>query len=528
MNPKLIFVTGGVASSLGKGIVAASIARLLQSRGKDVTIKKFDPYLNVDPGTLNPYEHGECFVTEDGAETDLDLGHYERFLNKNTSSKNSVSAGKIYYDVITAERDGKYLGKTVQVIPHITEEIKRKMLEPVNDSNIIVIEIGGCVGDIESLPFLEAIRQLKTDLPDNDVLNVHLVLIPYLKAAGELKTKPAQHSVKLLQEQGILPDILVCRTEHPLNQTIINKLSLFCNVKKNCVIECSDADTIYEVPLLLHGQKIDNVICEKLNIPLNNIDLNSWIDFVGKLKSPIHKVNICLIGKYVELTDAYKSIFEALTHAGTKLMTKVNIILQNAEEITIDNNTIPDADGYIIAPGFGERGLEGKIRALKLIKELNKPCFGICLGMQCMVIEAVRASGIENANTAELNKGTFVIDIMPEQKNKLDLNAYGGTMRLGTYNGNIINQNSITKTAYNDISFSERHRHRYEVNSSYIENMEHSGLNITGVDDKTGLVEIVEHKDLKWYIGTQFHPEYSSKPEAPHPLFISFIKHCIK
>jgi len=531
-STKYIFITGGVTSSLGKGIIAASLAKLLQARGFSVTIQKFDPYLNIDPGTLNPYEHGECYVTEDGAETDLDFGHYERFLNAPTSQANNVTTGRIYNNVITKERKGEYLGKTVQVIPHITDEIKKNFFKLGEDGkyDVIITEIGGCVGDIESLPFIEAVRQAKWDIGANNFLVVHLTLIPYLAAAKELKTKPTQHSVKQLLEAGIQPDILVCRTEHPLPLEVKKKLALFCNVQLNCVIEAMDAETIYDVPLLMKKEKLDERVLTKLKLAnKNNIDLEQWKDFLGKLKNPTQEVNIGLIGKYVSLPDAYKSIIEAFVHAGAAAECKVNLQLISSEELHPDNivKRLESLDGIIVAPGFGERGLEGKIETVKFARENKIPFFGICLGMQVAVIEFARnVLKLTGANSTEMDPNTKhpVIALMEEQKN---LDQLGGTMRLGSYPCEL-RKGSRAAQAYGKAKVQERHRHRYEFNNKYIQKIEDKGMIPSGINPETGLVEIIEVKEHPWFVGTQFHPEYKSTVLNPHPLFVRFIAAAIE
>ncbi len=525
---KYIFVTGGVTSSLGKGIISASLGKLLQARGFKVTIQKFDPYINIDPGTLNPYEHGECYVTDDGAETDLDLGHYERFLNSSTSQANNITTGRIYNNVITKERKGEYLGKTVQVVPHITDEIKRNIyaLGESGDYDFVITEIGGCVGDIESLPFIEAVRQVRWDVGPNNFLVIHLTLIPYLKAAKELKTKPTQHSVKQLLEAGIQPDILVCRSEHRLPNDIRKKLALFCNVHINSVIEALDAETIYDVPLLMKKEKLDERVLAKLRIPnKSEPDLDQWKDFLGKLKNPSEEVKIGLVGKYVELPDAYKSIAEAFIHAGAVNECKVKITWISSETITRDNvgNVLSGIDGILVAPGFGERGVEGKIEAVRYVRENDIPFFGICLGMQCAVIEFARnVLGLKKASSTELNEKTPdpVIDLMEEQKNITDK---GGTMRLGAYPCDL-QKGSKTSAAYGKTKISERHRHRYEFNNKYLKQMEKAGLKAVGINPGTGLVEVVELEDHPWFVGTQFHPELKSTVLNPHPLFVKFVR----
>ncbi|MDH5608818.1 MAG: CTP synthase [Cyclobacteriaceae bacterium] len=525
---KYIFVTGGVTSSLGKGIVAASLGKLLQARGFSVTIQKFDPYINIDPGTLNPYEHGECYVTDDGAETDLDLGHYERFLNIPTSQENNITTGRIYHNVIQRERAGDFLGKTVQVVPHITDEIKNNFykLGETGKYEIVITEIGGCVGDIESLPFIEAVRQARFELGPNNAVAIHLTLIPYLKAAGELKTKPTQHSVKELLEAGIQPDVLVCRTEHSLSHEIRSKLALFCNVPIANVIESIDADTIYDVPLLMRKEKLDERVLSKFKLKHKHepkIDL--WKEFLGKLKNPTREVSIALVGKYVELKDAYKSIAEAFTHAAAENECKVNVKWIQSEEITAENidRYLKGMSGVLVAPGFGERGIEGKIEAVKYARENKIPFFGICLGLQCAVIEFARnVLHLENANSTEMNKDTDhpVIDLMEDQKS---VKNYGGTMRLGAYDCQI-KKGSKAYSTYGHTRIQERHRHRYEFNDSYRTRFEEAGMIATGTNPDTGLVEIMEINDHPWFIGTQYHPELKSTVLNPHPLFVRFIK----
>jgi CTP synthase len=524
---KYIFVTGGVTSSLGKGIIAASLAKLLQARGFKVTIQKFDPYINIDPGTLNPYEHGECYVTDDGAEADLDLGHYERFLNVTTSQANNVTTGRIYNNVITKERRGEYLGKTVQVVPHITDEIKRNifLLGETGEYDFIITEIGGSVGDIESLPFIEAVRQVRWDLGGNNALVIHLTLIPYLKAAKELKTKPTQHSVKELLAEGVQPDILVCRTEYPLPLELRKKLALFCNVHLNSVIEAMDADTIYDVPLLMKKEKLDERVLAKLKVASKaEPDLDQWKTFLGKLKNPVEEITIGLVGKYVSLPDAYKSIAEAFVHAGAQNDCKVNIEWISSEDINSETveSTIGPLHGILVAPGFGERGLEGKIQAIRYVRENKVPFFGICLGMQCSVVEFARnVLGLE-ASSTELNPRTKnpVIDMMEEQKK---ITIKGGTMRLGSYTCKL-KKGSKAHAAYGESVIHERHRHRYEFNNKYLEDMENAGLKAVGVNPDSGLVEIVELKDHPWFVGVQYHPELKSTVLNPHPLFVKFVE----
>lgn len=531
---KYIFVTGGVTSSLGKGIIAASLAKLLQARGFQVTIQKFDPYINVDPGTLNPYEHGECYVTDDGAETDLDLGHYERFLNTPTSQANNVTTGRIYQTVINKERAGDYLGKTVQVIPHITDEIKRRaqMLGESNTYDIVITELGGTVGDIESLPYLESLRQLRWELGADNCLVIHLTLIPFLNAAKELKTKPTQHSVKELLNTGIQPDILVCRTEHPINMDIRRKLALFCNVDVSSVIEAIDAESIYDVPLLMLKEKLDTTVITKLRLKdRREPELSAWKAFLGKLKNPTHEVKIALVGKYNELPDAYKSIHEAFVHAGAVNECKINVEPIHSEHLEGNSATVAkkleDVDAVLVAPGFGERGIEGKINAITYTREQGIPFFGICLGMQCAVVEFARnVMQWKSAASTEVNPSTEypVIDLMPDQKG---ITKKGGTMRLGSY----ICENrrkSLANQAYGKLKIQERHRHRYEFNNQFKEELEKGGLIPSGINPDSGLVEIVELKNHPWFVGVQFHPELKSTVEAPHPLFVAFVKAAIE
>jgi CTP synthase len=524
---KYIFVTGGVTSSLGKGIIAASLAKLLQARGFNVTIQKFDPYINIDPGTLNPYEHGECYVTDDGAETDLDLGHYERFLNVPTSRLNNITTGRIYNNVITKERKGEYLGKTVQVIPHITDEIKRNIyqLGETGKYDFIITEIGGCVGDIESLPFIEAVRQVKWDLGANNSLVIHLTLIPYLNAAKELKTKPTQHSVKELLEAGIQPDILVCRTEMPIPVEIRKKLSLFCNVNLNSVIEAMDADTIYDVPLLMKKEKLDERVLAKLKVhSKEEPDLDQWKSFLGKLKNPIDEVTVGIVGKYVSLPDAYKSIAEAFVHAGSENDCKVRVKWISSEDVTKESvhSVLKGLDGVLVAPGFGERGMEGKIETIRHVRENKIPFFGICLGMQCAVIEFARnVLHLADASSTELNPKSKhpVIDMMEEQKK---ITIKGGTMRLGSYACKF-KKGSKAAAVYGESLIHERHRHRYEFNNKFLDQMEEAGLKAVGVNPDSNLVEVVELKDHPWFIGVQYHPELKSTVLNPHPLFVKFV-----
>lgn len=524
---KYIFVTGGVTSSLGKGIIAASLAKLLQAQGYRVTIQKLDPYINVDPGTLNPYEHGECYVTEDGAETDLDLGHYERFLNTPTSQANNVTTGRIYQSVIQKERRGEFLGKTVQVVPHITNEIKERIqiLGKSGDYDIVITEIGGTVGDIESLPYIEAVRQLRWDLGENNGIVIHLTLVPFLSAAGELKTKPTQHSVKTLMESGVQADILVCRTEHQLPTELRRKLALFCNVKQEAVIQSIDASTIYDVPNLMLEEGLDKVVLKKLNLKSIVPDISSWNKFVQRHKNPKYEVTIGLIGKYVELQDSYKSILEAFIHAGAENEVKVNIESVHSEYINEDNAKLKlgHLDGVLVAPGFGERGIEGKIDAVKYVRENNVPFFGICLGMQMAVIEFARnVLNLKDADSTEMSSDTKnpVISLMEEQKSITDM---GGTMRLGAWDCDL-KIGSAIRDIYKSESISERHRHRYEFNSDYKEQIEAAGMKATGLNPNTGLVEIVEIPTHPWFIGVQYHPEYKSTVANPHPLFVAFVK----
>lgn len=525
---KYIFVTGGVTSSLGKGIIAASLAKLLQARGYTATIQKFDPYINVDPGTLNPYEHGECYVTEDGAETDLDLGHYERFLNTHTSQANNVTTGRIYQYVINKEREGAYLGRTVQVIPHITDEIKRRMTLLGKDKkfDFVITELGGTVGDIESLPYVEAVRQLKWDLGEKNAIVVHLTLIPYLAAAKELKTKPTQHSVKMMSENGINPDILVCRTEKPLYKDLRRKIAQFCNVTEDAVIEAMDADSIYSVPLEMMTEKLDVTCLNKLGMPLGDEpQLLRWKEFLNKLRYPKSKITIGLIGKYVELQDAYKSILEALIHAGAINECKVEVRNIHSEYLTPDNvlEKLHNIDAVLVAPGFGNRGIEGKIDAIRYVRENKIPFFGICLGMQMACVEFARnVLGLPQAHSTEMNAETpdAVISMMEDQKKIVNM---GGTMRLGAYDC-VLDSNSFAASAYGRTHISERHRHRYEFNNQYLEQFEKAGMRPVGKNTETGLVEVMELADHPFYVATQYHPEYKSTVENPHPLFIAFVK----
>ncbi len=533
MSTKYVFVLGGVTSSLGKGIISASLAKLLQARGLSVALQKFDPYINIDPGTLNPYEHGECYVTEDGAETDLDLGHYERFLNVYTSKANNITSGRIYRNVIEKERQGAYLGKTVQVVPHITDEIKRRMLllGKSGKYDVVITELGGTVGDIESLPFVEAVRQLQWELEDEDCMVIHLTLVPYLSAAKELKTKPTQHSVRLLQQNGVHPDVIVCRTEHPLPAEIRKKVALFCNVKLNAVIESIDAKSIYEVPLLMVKEKLDELALAKFKLPaINNTpELTKWKSFLNRFFNPKDEVNIAMVGKYVELQDAYKSILESFIHAGAENECKVNVHSIHSEHI-LDSNVeemLGKMDAILVAPGFGERGIEGKITAVKYARENKIPFLGICLGMQMAVVEFTRnVLGLEDAMTTEIktNAKNPVIDLMEDQKS---LTTKGGTMRLGAYSCNIT-EGSLAQLVYGKLEISERHRHRYEVNNTYVDMLSTAGMVATGKNKETGLVEIVEIPEHPFFIGVQFHPELKSTPENPHPLFVALVKAAIK
>ena len=524
---KYIFVTGGVSSSLGKGIISSSLAKLLQGRGFSVTIQKLDPYINIDPGTLNPYEHGECYVTEDGAETDLDLGHYERFSNTPTSQANNVTTGRIYQNVIEKERRGEYLGTTVQVVPHITDEIKRciKILGETGKYDFVITEIGGTVGDIESFPFIETVRQMKWEL-ENDCAVIHLTLVPYLKAAGELKTKPTQHSVKTMLEQGVQPDIIVCRTEHPLNDGIKRKIAQFCNVSHNNVIESIDAETIYDVPLLMKDEQLDIAVLRKTQTPVpEQLDLKNWENFIRRLKNPKQEITIGLVGKYVELKDAYKSIHESFVHGGSANETKVHVKSLQSEQITKENvnEKLAGLDGVLVAPGFGGRGIEGKIEAVRYARENKIPFLGICLGMQCAAIEFTRnVLKLEEAHSTEIDPNTPypVIDLMEEQKSVKDL---GGSMRLGSYDCEL-KKDSLVYGLYETNIIKERHRHRYEFNNEYRSRFEENGMAITGINPQEDLVEIIELKDHPWFIGVQFHPEYKSTVKQPHPLFVGFVK----
>ncbi|APG64152.1 CTP synthase [Tenacibaculum todarodis] len=531
-NTKYVFVTGGVTSSLGKGIVGASLAKLLQERGYSVTIQKLDPYINIDPGTLNPYEHGECYVTDDGAETDLDLGHYERFLNIPTSQANNVTTGRIYQSVINKERKGEFLGKTVQVIPHITDEIKHRiqLLGNTGKFDIVITEIGGTVGDIESLPYVEAVRQLQWEMGEDNAIVIHLTLVPYLAAAGELKTKPTQHSVKMLMQSGVSPNVLVCRSEHEINDDIKRKLALFCNVKKENVIQSLDAETIYDVPNLMFNEGLDKVVLDKLNLSSDKQpELKQWNEFVHKHKNPKHTVEIGLVGKYVELHDSYKSITEAFIHAGAANETKVKVRWIHSESLETKDveKQLAGLNGILVAPGFGDRGIEGKIKAVQFARENNIPFLGICLGMQMAVIEFSRnVLGLKDAISTEMdeNAANPVINLMAEQK---DVTEKGGTMRLGAWDCEL-DKNSKVYNAYQNTNISERHRHRYEFNNDYKAQLETAGLRATGVNPKTGLVEIVEIDTHPWFVGVQYHPEYKSTVLNPHPLFVDFVKASLK
>lgn len=530
-KPKYIFVTGGVASSLGKGIISASIARLLQARGYSVTIQKLDPYINIDPGTLNPYEHGECYVTEDGTETDLDLGHYERFTSIQTTKNNNVTTGKIYQCVIDKERSGEFLGKTVQVIPHITDEIKRRiqLLGTSKQYDVIITEIGGTVGDIESLPFIESVRQLRYQLGYQNTVLVHLTLIPYMAASGELKTKPTQHSVKELLSYGLQPDVLVLRSEHDLSADIRRKVALFCNVAPEAVVQSIDVPTIYEVPLLMHEQNLDGVLLQKLGLESEQEpDMTSWRAFVEKVKNPKSVVDIALVGKYTELPDAYKSISESFIHAGASNEVKVKLHYVNSEHLTAENvaEQLGSMSAVMVAPGFGNRGIEGKLTAVRYAREKDVPFFGICLGMQCAVIEFARnVIGWSDANSSEMAQTKHaVIDLMEEQKN---ITAKGGTMRLGGYPCQLAKGSRVAE-AYGKSSIVERHRHRYEFNSTFLADFEAAGMKAVGLNPDTGLVEVVEIPSHRWFVGTQYHPEYHSTAANPHPLFVQFVKEALK
>jgi CTP synthase len=523
-NSKYIFITGGVLSSLGKGIASASLGLLLKQRGLSVTVQKFDPYINVDPGTMNPYQHGEVYVTDDGAETDLDLGHYERFLDVSMSRPSSTTAGQVYYDVIMKERRGEYLGKTVQVIPHITDEIKRRMQIFEGKYDVIILEIGGTVGDIEGLPFLEAARQITMDLGRQRVLHAHLTYVPYIRSAGELKTKPTQHSVKTLMEFGIMPDVLLCRAEQKLGADIRQKISLFCNVDERAVIEALDAETIYEVPQMFAKRELDDIVCEKLHLRAKPLDLDTWSRFTHRIKAPKHKVTLAFVGKYIKYKDSYKSIIEAFVHAGAINNTAIDVRWVDSEDVTPENvaETLKGVNGILVAPGFGSRGIEGKLTAIKYVREHDIPFFGICLGMQCAVIEFARnVCQMPEANSAEFKKNKFnVIDLMPDQRQVTDK---GGTMRLGAYPC-VITKKSKAYAAYKSEHISERHRHRYELNNDFRDVLQAKGLLLSGTSPDERLVEIVELPHHRWFVGVQFHPELKSRAVTGHPLFISFVK----
>lgn len=527
MSTKYIFVTGGVTSSLGKGIICSSLGRLLVSRGIRVTIQKLDPYINVDPGTMNPYEHGEVYVTDDGAETDLDLGHYERFLDFPTSQENNVTTGRIYYDVIMKERQGAYLGKTVQVIPHITDEIKSRVLKLGNSGkyDVVIIEIGGTVGDIEGLPYIEAMRQLRYDVGRKNALSIHLTLVPYLSAARELKTKPTQHSVRMLSESGLQPDIIVCRAEVPIDSSIRRKIALFCNVEEEDVIASLDAQSIYEVPLLMQEEKLDQRVIEKLDLPTIEPDLANWKAFVEAVLHPKAEVEIALVGKYVEHHDAYKSIVESFVHAGAVNRCHVNVRWIQSDDITTENveTLLKGVSGVLVAPGFGGRGAEGKLNAVHYARVNKIPFFGICLGMQCAVIEYSRnVCNLKNANSTEFNPDTPypVIDMMPDQKH---ISMKGGTMRLGAYRC-VVREGTRAAEAYGTTEISERHRHRFEVNNVLRDALSESGMVLSGMNPEKDLVEIIEIPDHPWFVGVQFHPELKSTVSRPHPLFADFVK----
>ena len=530
-NTKYIFVTGGVTSSLGKGIIAASLAKLLQARKFNVTIQKFDPYINVDPGTLNPYEHGECFVTDDGAETDLDLGHYERFLNNSTSQENNVTTGRVYQSIIEKERKGEFLGKTVQVIPHVTNEIKQRMMLLGNSGNydFVITEIGGTVGDIESLPYIESVRQLVWELGKENTVVIHLTLIPFLSATGELKTKPTQHSVKTLMESGLSADVIVCRTEYELSKDLRLKLALFCNVKPEAVIQSIDVETIYDVPLKMLDEGLDKVVLNKLGVKTKNKpNLNDWNLFLNKLKNPKKSVKVGLIGKYVELKDSYKSILESLIHAGAINETNVEVITIHSEHLNKKNisDKLKLLNGLIVAPGFGQRGIEGKIEAIKYSREKKIPFFGICLGMQMAVIEYARNKlKFSKANSTEMDsKSDFpVIDLMESQKK---IKSKGGTMRLGAWSCKLLNGSRV-RDIYKKEMISERHRHRYEFNNRFTDKIFNDELKVAGTNPETSLVEVIENVRHPWFVGVQFHPEYKSSVSNPHPLFVDFVKSCV-
>ncbi len=529
-NTKYIFVTGGVLSSLGKGISSASLGLLLKSRGFKTTIMKLDPYINVDPGTMNPFQHGEVYVTDDGAETDLDLGHYERFLDAPLDQQNNTTTGQVYYTVIKKERQGHYLGKTVQVIPHITDEIKRRVTVYDGKFDIVLVEIGGTVGDIESLPFLEAHRQLTMERGHENVLNIHLTFVPFIGSAGELKTKPTQHSVKALMEYGIRPDILLCRTNQRLSKDVKSKIALFCNVEQEAVIEAIDVETtIYEVPILYAKNKVDEIIIRKMNLPESSPDLETWNKFVQRIKKPRHEVTVGLVGKYTKYQDSYKSILEAFIHAGSVNNARVNIELINSEQITSENvkQVLKGIDGVLVGPGFGHRGIEGKINTIEFLRKKKIPFFGICLGLQCAVIEFARnVCSLEDANSHEFDENARfkVVDLMDEQRKIKDK---GGTMRLGAWPA-VLEKGSLAQKAYKSEEISERHRHRYEISNRYRSILEENGMKMSGLSPDRKLVEIIELPDHPWFLGTQFHPELKSRAVTGHPLFISFIKGVLK
>ena len=533
MAVKYIFVTGGVVSGIGKGITAASLGRLLKTRGLRVTIQKFDPYINIDPGTMSPYQHGEVFVTDDGAETDLDLGHYERFIDESLTKNSNITTGKVYHSVITKERQGAYLGGTVQVIPHITDEIKQKIYDVGNEGNsdVVITEIGGTVGDIESQPFLEAIRQVAGDVGRNNVMYIHVTLVPYLKTSGELKSKPTQHSVKELLSIGIQPDMLICRSEVPLEESQKDKIALFCNVSKDCVFENLNCDTIYDVPIMLENQNLSEKVCERLGIEASEPDLTEWNSIIKKVKGLDKKVKIALVGKYVGLHDAYLSVAEALRHGGFDLGAEIDIDWVDAEDVTDSNaeELLGKADGILVPGGFGDRGIEGKISAIRYARENKVPFLGICLGMQLAVVEYARnMAGLKGAHSSELDENTEypVIDLMPEQK---EISNMGGTMRLGAYPCKIQDESVYAKEAYGGAELiSERHRHRYEMNNDYRDKLKNAGLTIAGTSPDGRLVEIVEVNDHPWFVGVQFHPEFKSRPNRPHPLFRGFIEASLK
>lgn len=523
-NTRYLFITGGVLSSLGKGIASASLGLLLQERGHTVTIAKFDPYINVDPGTMSPYQHGEVYVTSDGAETDLDLGHYERFLDIQLSRENNTTAGQIYYDVITKERQGKFLGKTVQVVPHITNEIKKRMTAFDGKYDVVINEIGGTVGDIESLPFLEASRQMTIEKGRSRILNVHLTYVPYIKSAGELKTKPTQHSVKTLMEYGIQPDILLCRSEHKLSRELRNKIALFCNVEEQSVIEALDVETIYEVPLSYRRRNLDEIVCKKLDLKSERPKMTTWSRFVNKIKNPTDEVEIAFVGKYTEYHDAYKSIIEAMVHAGAVANTRANLRWVDSEQHQGEEllKELEGIHGVLVAPGFGSRGVEGKIQAIEMVRKENIPFFGICLGLQCAVIEYARnVCGLKDANSGEFGKFEHnVIDLMPDQKGLVNK---GGTMRLGDYPC-VLKPGTRARDAYKKDVIHERHRHRYEVNNAYRNTLEEHGMVFSGLSPDGNLVEMIELPDHPWFVAGQFHPEFESTAVSGHPLFVGFIK----